>query len=510
MRMNLQPNEIHRSRTFVPPGFVSKQSSPDKHRIAILPLRNISPDTEDEYFADGLTEEMISTMTKIGALKVIAKSSVMGYLRAEKKIDQIARELEVGTVIEGSVRKAGEKLRITIQLIDSESSDHLWSESYDREMKDIFAIQSEISKTVAEALRVKVLPVEKERLDGGIGVDPDAYTLYLQGKSCWNERSRTSLMKAIDYFEEAIARHPEFARAHSGLADCYIVLVNHGYLPSAEGYKKAKDALTQALDLDASLAEAHTSLGHVLSRGWDWKSAEEEFAKAIENNPNFAKAHHWYSIHLLSVGQVDAAIEQLNIAEELDPLSPILHSYAGGLYIYAHQFDNAMKELDRSLQLDPNFVPAHANRSDACLTKSMFEEAIAELDWVSKHVPKSARWNVERAFVYAISGLREEAEHLLKECETTLDLEQLEPQRLAVVYSKLGNTDHAMELIEKAFEVRSVTPFQVRQSPFYDTITSDPRFEKLFKKTVQSFEHPAKMKASVESRSISEVRGQMN
>jgi tetratricopeptide (TPR) repeat protein len=253
--------------------------------------------------------------------------------------------------------------------------------------------------------------------------------------------------------------------------------------------------LTKALRLDASLAEAHTSLGHVLSILWDWNGAEREFVKAIENNPNYAKAHHWYSIHLLSVGRIDEAINQLTIAEELDPLSPMIHAYAGGLYIYARQYDYAMKELDRSIQLDPNFVPAHANRSDACLAKSMFEAAIAELDWVSKHVPQTTYWKVERAFVYAMSGLIEEAEHLLNECEDAPDLEQVDRQRLAIAYSKLGNTNRAFELIEKAFEVRSITPFQVRQGPFFDRITSDPRFEELFNKAVRFAEHQARVKA---------------
>jgi TolB-like protein/Tfp pilus assembly protein PilF len=446
-------------------------------------LRNISPDAKDEYFADGLTEEMISTMTKIGGLKVIASTSIMGYKGGEKKIDQIARELKVGTVIEGSVRKAGDNLRITVQLIDSESGDHLWSESFDREMRDIFMIQTEISKTVAEALKVKILPVEKERLDKRLTGDLDAYTLYLKGRFCWNERSRDSLIKAVKYFEDAIKKDPEFARAYSGLADCYVVLVNHGYLASTEGYSKARHALTTALSLDAALAEAHTSLGNILSNEWKWSAAEEEFSEAIEINPNFAKAHHWYSIHLLSLGRIEEAINQLKIAEELDPLSPMIHAYAGGLFIYARQYDDAMKELDRSLELDPNFVPAHANRSDACLANAMFDEALSELQWVMRRVPPTTHWRVELGLVYAISGRKKEAEQILTECEEAASREDLEPQRLAIIHSKLGNSDRALEWLEKAFKLHSITPFQVKQGPFYDIITSDPRFDELVRRT---------------------------
>lgn len=446
-------------------------------------MQNISPDAKDEYFADGLTEEMISTMTKIGGLKVIARTSIMGYKGGEKKIDQIARELKVGTVIEGSVRKAGNNLRITVQLIDSESGDHLWSESFDRELKDIFVIQTEISKTVAEALKVRILPAEKERLDKRLTEDLDAYTLYLKGRFCWNERSRDSLMKAVKYFEDAIKKDPNFARAYTGLADCYVVLVNHRYLPQKEGYSKARNALTKALSLDGTLAEAHTSLGNILSNEWNWSKAEHEFSEAIKANPNFAKAHHWYSIHLLSLGRIKEAIDQLKIAEDLDPLSPIIHAYAGGLFIYARQYDEAMKELDRSLELDPNFVPAHANRSDACLAKEMFDEALAELQWVMRRVPATTHWRVELGFVYAISGRKKEAEQILKECEEAANSEDFDPQRVAIIHSKVGNMDRAFEWLEKAFKIRSITPFQVKQGPFYDTITSDPRFDELVKKT---------------------------
>jgi len=482
-RIQLQPVDPDRSRGFVPPAFSSTQSTLDKHRIAVLPLQNISRETEDEYFADGLTEEIISTMTKIGGLKVIARTSVMGYKGGEKKIDQIARELKVGTVIEGSVRKAGDKVRITVQLIDAESSDYLWSESYDRELKDIFVIQSEISERVAEALKVKLLPVEREQLEKRLTGNLDAYTLYLKGRFYWNERSRDSLMRALKYFEDALGKDPEFAPAYSGLADCYIVLVNHGYLGSAEGYDKARGALTKALSLDGDLAEAHVSLGNILSNEWNWSAAEEEFAEAIKTNPNYAKAHHWYSIHLLSLGRIEEAIDHLEIAEELDPLSPMIHAYAGGLLIYARRYDDALKELDRSLALDQNFVPAHANRSDACLATGMFEEALAELQWVMRRVPPTTRWKVELGLVYAISGKKREAEQILRECEADLTRENLEPQRLAIIYSKMGDSDRAFQCLEKAFKLRSITPFQVKQGPFYDTITSDPRFDDLVRKT---------------------------
>jgi TolB-like protein/Tfp pilus assembly protein PilF len=454
----------------------------ERRRIAVLPFLNISPDSKDEYFSDGLTEELIARLSTISELRVIARTSVMRFKGSTKSVNEIGTELKSGTLLEGSVRKSANRIRVTAQLIDVASEEHLWAQNYDRQLEDVFAIQIELAENVTEALRTRLLTEEREHLEKRPTRDPDAYTLYLKGRFCWNERSRDSLMKAVKYFEEAITKDPEFALAYSGLADCYVVLVNHGYLPPKEGHRKARNALTKALSLDGELAEAHTSLGNILSNEWNWSAAESEFAKAIESNPNYAKAHHWYSIHLLSLGRIEEAINQLKIAEELDPLSPMIHAYAGGLYIYARRYDDAMKELDLSLELDKNFVPAHANRSDACLAKGMFVEALAELQWVTRRVPSTTHWRIELGFVYAISGRTKEAEQIIQECEQAAAHEDLEPQRLAIVYSKLGNLNRALECLEKAFEARSITPFQVKQGPFYDTITSDQRFEELVKK----------------------------
>ena len=488
----MQPTDRARSKTFVPPAFShsvlsegdqTAQGSLDRKRIAVLPFLNISPDPNDAYFADGLTEELIVRLSTVSGLRVIARTSVMRFKGSTKSVNEIGTELKSGTLLEGSVRKTANRIRVTAQLIDVVSEEHLWVQNYARQLEDVFAIQIELATNVAEALKTQLLTEEKESLQKRLTGDLDAYTLYLKGRACWNERSRDSLTKAVEYFEQAIEKDPEFARAYSGLADCYVVLVNHGYLPPKEGYKKAKNALAKALSIDGALAEAHTSLGNILSNEWNWSAAEEEFSEAIEAEPNFAKAHHWYSIHLLSLGRIEEAINQLKIAEDLDPLSPMIHAYAGGLYIYARQYDDAMKELDRSLELDQNFVPAHANRSDACLAKSRFDEALAELQWVMRRVPATTHWRVELGFVYAMSGRKKEAEQILKECEEAATREDLEPQRLAIIHSKVGNLDRAFEWLEKAFKVRSITPFQVKLGPFYDTITSDPRFDELVKKT---------------------------
>ncbi len=462
----------------------------DRKRVAVLPFLNISPDPNDAYFADGLTEEMIARLSTVSGLKVIARTSVMRYRGTAKSVREIGKELTCGSVLEGSVRKAADRLRVTAQLIDATTEEHLWVQNYDRELEDVFAIQTEVAENVADALRTQLLDEERQRIEKKPTGDIGAYTFYLKGRYYWNERNRESLERAIKYFEEAIKREPESALAYSGIADSYIALVDHEYTARSEGYAKAKSAATRALELDDTLAEAHTSLGNTLAYEWDWAGAEEEFAKALRSNPNYATAHHWYSILLAYLGRLDEAIKELKIAEELDPLSPMIHAYGALVYLAARQYDIAMKEIDTALELDPNFVPAHGNRIDVYLAKSMYKEALAEAELVLPFLqPLSTALKAEVGAYYARIGRIEEAKQLLRECEEASAherTEDLNPQYLAIIHWKLGNKDRAFEWLEKAFEARTVTPFWVRLFPFFDELTSDPRFDELLKKFVRS------------------------
>jgi TolB-like protein/Tfp pilus assembly protein PilF len=468
----------------------------DRKRIAVLPFLNISPDPNDAYFADGLTEELIARLSTIRGLKVIARTSVMGLRGTSKSVGEIGKELRAGTILEGSVRKAANKLRVTAQLIDAGSEEHLWVQNYDRQLEDVFAIQTELAQNVADALKTQMLGEERERIEKKPTQDIGAYTLYLKGRYYWNERSKDAVQKGIKYFEEAIKRDPGFALAYSGLADSYSVLVDHVHLPRSKGFPKAKEAARKALELDETLAEAHTSLANILSYEWDWRGAEEEFAKALRSNPNYATAHHWYSIHLLSLGRLDEAIRELKIAEELDPLSPMIRTYAACVYLCARKYDIALAEIDKALELDPNFVIAHDNRVWVYLAKSMFKEALAEWEQVlPSYQPLSTAMKAYVASVYAIAGRTEEAKLILRECEEASAHERAEDVNhvsLALVHLKLGNKDRALEQIEKAFEAQthSFRSQIIRLSPFFDEITSDPRFEELMKKTLRS--HDAK------------------
>ena len=464
----------------------------DKKRIAVLPFLNISPDPNDAYFADGLTEELIARLSTISGFEVIARTSTMRFKGTGKGVSEIGKELKAGTVLEGSVRMAANRLRVTAQLIDATTEKHIWVQNYDRQLEDVFAIQTEVALNVADALKTQLLTEDRQHIEKKSTGDIGAYTFYLKGRYLWNERNKESLEKAIKYFEEAIKRDPKFALAYSGLADSYIVLVDHG-LPRSEVIPKAKEAARKALELDETLAEAHTSLGNILSLQWDWRGAEEEYAKALRSNPNYATAHHWYSLHLLDTGRVDEAMRELKIAEELDPLSPMIHAYGGGwVYVSTRQYDTALAELDKSLELDPNFLPAHLNRISVYLDKSMFKEALAELKWTLPFLrPLSADWKAEFGAYYARMGRIEEAKQILRECEEASAHERAEdvnPQALAIVHLKLGDKDHAVEWLEKAFKAHTITPFLAKLLPDFDEITSDPRFDELMKKFARSLD----------------------
>ncbi|HZW85760.1 MAG TPA: adenylate/guanylate cyclase domain-containing protein, partial [Nitrososphaerales archaeon] len=293
----------------------------DTTRVAVLPFANFSSDPNDAYFADGITEEIITTVSGVSGLSVISRTSVMGYKGSSKKVREIGKELEVGSVLEGSFRKAGNKIRITTQLIDVAGDKHLWAQNYDRELDDVFAVQSDIAHQVAEALKVRILPHEEQKIDKMLTRNPEAHTLYLKGRYFWNQRTKESMLKAIREYKGAIELDPEFSQAYAGIADCYAVMGNHGHIPFAEAFPKVKEFALKAVEFDPTSGEAHTSLASALSSLRD-PSAEDEFKKAIQLNPSYATAHHWYGIRLFRTGRLDQALQEAKKAQELDPLSP--------------------------------------------------------------------------------------------------------------------------------------------------------------------------------------------
>ncbi|MDA4128792.1 MAG: tetratricopeptide repeat protein [Thaumarchaeota archaeon] len=455
-------------------------ASLDPRRLAILPLTNMSADPNDEYFADGMTEELISTTSSITGLTLIARTSVMGYKGTTRKVEEIGKELRVGTVLEGSIRKAGNRLRITVQLIDVQSQGHLWAQSYDREFDDVFAVQSDVAKQVADALRVRMLPNETRQLEKRPTKSTEAHSLYLKGRYYWNERTMESLKKAVGYFEKAIEIDPVYAMARVGLADSYVVLADQGILPPSEALPKAKALATRALDLDENFAEAHATLGLVMTGEWDWAGSERELRRAIDLNPSYASAHQWYCVYLRVVGRFDEAMAEVRKAHELDPLSPIMAFNIGSTYLYERRYDEAIKQFKQIIDTDPDFLLAHYFLGMTYASKSMFEEAIAEIQ-KARALSSAAFFSNFLAYSLAMSGRREDAVKVVDELVGRSRAEYVSPFIIGSAYVGIDK-EKAFEWLEKAYDVRDSLLIYLNQVWFYDALHSDPRYAALLKK----------------------------
>jgi TolB-like protein/Flp pilus assembly protein TadD len=449
----------------------------DRKRIAVLPFTNMSPDPADEYFADGLTEEIIATLSKVQGVDVISRMSVMRYRKDPKPVREISEELGVRTVLEGSVRKAGNKLRITIQMIDATSDRHLWVENYDRELQDIFAIQTDIANRVAEALKAKTLLVDSARKERLSPATTEAYELYLRGRYYWNRGAMDSLMKALEQFERAAEKDPGYAPAYAGLADTYLLLGRNGHITPKFAYPKAVQYATKALTIDEGLAQPHVALAAIRQEyEWKWEEAETEFRLAIEANPNYATAHGWYALYLGHVGRFEEAIDEVNRAQELDPLSPRIQCNASEEYLFARKFDKALEAAQRALEMDPSFGGAHGYVGYAYVEKGLYDQAIAEFQQAGK-MQGARAWMGRLGHVYGVSGNREEAVRILDE----LKKEPIQPPPKSpfmppppdtsfdtgLVYLGLGEFEQATFWLDKAAEAHTAEIIHVKFEPIY-------------------------------------------
>ncbi len=457
----------------------------DKHRLAVLPFSNISADPNDEYFADGMTEELISTTSAISGLTVIARTSVMRYKGGNKGVSEIGRELNVGSLLEGSVRKAGDRLRITVQLIDAQSEGHLWAQSYDRQMEDIFSVQSEIAQRVADALQLKLMENEMRHMQGRSTGSMDAYNFYLKGRYFWNERTKEGLTKAIGYFERAIEKDPNYALAYVGLSDSYGILASYGYVSTADALPKAKDNALKALELDDALAEAHASLAMVMSNEWDLKGAGRELRTAIRLNPSYASAHQWYADYLMYVEQKAAeAISEKLRARELDPFSPMTNLNVGGIYYAQRQYDKALTELKKALEIFPDFWNLHMFLAYTLMMTGRFEESLAEVRKAASLSADEVQVNMSLGVVHAVAGKKEEA---MKAIDKLIELSKsryVPPFTFAFVYAALDDRDEAFRWLDRAYEERVANlPGALLEDPlFVDRLGSDPRWDALLQK----------------------------
>lgn len=454
-----------------------------RHSIAVLPFSNLSTDPENEFFSDGLTEEILTQLSKISALKVISRTSVMQYKGTTKNLRAIAQELGVATVLEGSVRKAGQRVRITAQLIDANTDGHLWAQTYDRELSDIFEVQSDVAEKIAEALQAQIKPAEEESIKRHPTENMAAFEAYLQGRVALGKRTEEPLRRAITCFETAIEKDPRYALAYTGLADAYIAMSLFEYLPSKEAFPKAIEAAEKALQIDPSLAEAHASLGLAKFQfSWDWKTAESELKRAISLNPNYAPGHHFFADYLKGMGRFSEALEQILIAQSLDPLSVAISSGVGHVLYLSREYDQAIAAYRRTLALDPQAVLARLWFGRPFLQKRLYNEAIAEIRQAVELSKESTITLAVLGHAYAAAGKKSEALALLQQLIERSNAAYVPSYWIAFIYLGLGETEQALDWLERSYEERSAWLPWVNVEPRFDPLRNEPRFIHLMDK----------------------------
>ena len=448
--------------------------------LAVLPLVNISGDPSQDYFADGMTEELITEMGQIGMLRVTSRTSVMQYKGVKRALPQIARELNVDAVVEGSVERVGNRVRIRAQLIHASTDRHVWSRSYEREMQNVLAMQDEVAQAIAAEIRTNVTPRKQAPLTAARLVDPQAYEFYLKGRYFWNKRTEEGLRKGLEYFQGAVSKDPSDPRGHAGIADSYLMLAEYGAFPARDAVPKAKAAALKALELDDSLAEAHASLAALKEDyDWDWAGAEKEFKRALELNPSYATSHQWYAELLAELGRSKEAVEEITRARELDPLSLIVNTVVGKIFYESRQNDQAVQQLRKTLELDANFAEAHRLLAQTYLQLSKYEEAITELQTALALSRNDAQSEAFLGQAYGLSGRKSEAMGVLDRLKTRSAQGYVSPADLARVYTGLGMNDQAFRLLEEAYKRRLPLMVDLKADPSLDTLRSDPRFQNL-------------------------------
>ena len=453
-----------------------------KPRLAVLPLANISPNREDEYFADGMTEELISRLSRVDGLDVIARTSVMQYKGKAKGIADIGRDLNVNTILEGSIRKSGDKMRITLQLIDVASQGHLWSADYDRQLKDVFATQSEISGRVVDALHVRLVEPGNAATVASRGRDSETYSLYLKGRYHWSKTTLEGLKKSIEYFEQALARSPNDARSWAGLADAYVWLGWFSFLPPNETFPKAKAAAEKALALDDNLAEAHASLGLVrFLFEWNWAGAKQSYERAIELSPSYALAHLWYGIYFKAMGNQVKALAQIKRANELDPLFLIANAELGWAAYYRRDYPEAVRACRKTLELDTNFPFALL-----CLQAALGLQKSPEVVQVARKLvelnPDDPYMLGGLGWAHGVLGQTAQAREILVKLKKMAQATPVPPTSTYYIHIVLGDYDRAFADLDKIRQERWGDMVWIKTEPTLDPLRSDPRFDALLQK----------------------------
>ena len=465
--------------------YTREKPRPAVFAIMVLPLENLSSDPEQEYFADGITDALIGDLAKISGLHVISRTSSMHYKGTKKSLPQIARELRVDAVVEGTVQRSGDRVVIRAQLIHAATDVHLWVQDYEREMRDVLDLQSEIAQAIARQIQIRMTPDEEARLASTHRVRPKAFDLYLQGRYLyWNKRTEENLDKAIEHFQNAIKEDSNFAQAYAGLADCYNALgtVMVSAISAPESRRLAEAAATKALELDPALADAHTVLAYVKTHNWNWREAEQGYKRALELNPNYANAHNFYATYLMTQGRIDEAIAVSNRARELDPFSLAISSQRGFLLENARRYDEAIEQLRGVIAMDPNHYHAHWVLGHTYVATGQYEEAIVT---AQKAVDLSGRAPGALGMLglaYGLGGHEAEARKVLNELLQLSKARYVSPTALVNVYIGLRDKDQAFVWLEKAYEERSNYLAFLKVFPIVDPLRSDPRFHDLIRR----------------------------
>lgn len=452
-----------------------------KVTLAVLPFQNLTGDASQDYFSDGLTEEMITQLGNLDPqhLAVIARTSVMHYKGNQTSLEQIGRELGVQYVIEGSVRRDGRNVRITAQLIQTQDQTHVWARQYDRELTGLFSLQGEIAQEVADETQLTLgerkTPPPRYAVSAG---NYESYDLYLKGQYFFNKRTAADFQEAIGYLQQAIAKDPNSARAYAGLADSYALLGTYSTQSQPEFMSKARAAAVHALQLDETLPEAHAALALIVqNHDWDWQTAEKEFRRAIELNPNYATAHHWYAEHLMWQGRFDEALQESERARQLDPLSLIIAADNGAILYFSRQYDRAIDKWKSVREMDPDFLRAHLIVG-AYVERGMFAEALADNERLRPKMSAATYWSW-RACIQERAGHTEDAHQALNELLRLNSHTAVDPIVIAQVYAGLGEKQEAFVWLEKAYAQHSSELVTLKVNPAYDALRRDPRFQEL-------------------------------
>jgi TolB-like protein/Flp pilus assembly protein TadD len=449
--------------------------------IAVLPFENLSGNPENAYFTQGIQEEIVTRLAKIADLKVISRTSTQHFKSSPENLAQIAKQLGVANILEGSVQRSGDQVRVNVQLIKAATDAHLWADTFDRELTDIFTVESEIATKIAETLQAKLTGSEKTAIAKRPTANTDAYELYLKGRFFWNKRTGADLRKAIEYFNQALSKDPNYALAYAGLGDSYGLLPIFGVASPADSFPQAKAAAKKALELDDTLAEAHSSLALVLQfYDYDIEESLKEFERAIQLNPNYATAHHWYGELLGALGRFDEGIAELKRAQQLDPLSLIINADLGHAYTLARQYDKAIEQLRKVIEMDPRFYYAHWSLGKALQLKGRLNEGIAEY----RKAVELSDDPFSLALLgqaYARAGQQEEAQKILARLRDTAKSRYIHPYSFALLYLALGDKEQAIRELERTYRERAGA-FMFKADPMLDDLRGNPHLEALVQK----------------------------